>query len=226
MHHNTAFIFDMDGTIINSMPYHVHSWLVAFNEIGLPISAEELHRNDRGNVHQVVRRIVGHKMSTGDIQTFAERKEILYRQAFRPHLKLLNGLADFFKTSKHLGILLGLATNAGWVNIDYVLDGLDIRSFFSVVVSGEDVERGKPDPELFLMAANGLNIAPEKCIVFEDSISGIEAAEKAGMSTVVVNSSSQPALRIGRPSVIKEIEDYTSLHPIDLIKMTGHLQVN
>jgi len=212
----------MDGTIINNMPFHVKSWLLALNEYGVQISQEELIRQNHGTIGEVIRSIMGNDTSDHMVKAIAERKEFLYRQNYRPYLKLLDGAEVFLKRSKEIGIPMALATNASWDNIHYVLDGLDINDCFEVVLGNEDIERGKPDPQIFLFAAQRLGIEPEKCLVFEDSTSGILAAERAGMHTIAISTSLEEHELAKKKQVVKVIQNYNNLDPENLFNSKGN----
>jgi beta-phosphoglucomutase family hydrolase len=218
----SAFIFDMDGTIIDNMPFHVKSWLLALHEFGIQINQAELIRHNHGTIGEVIRSIMGNDTSDHIIKAIADRKESLYRQIYRPYLKLLDGADSFLNHSKEIGIPMALATNASWDNINYVLDGLEIYDYFRVVLGNEDIKKGKPDPELFLLAAQRLGIAPEKCLVFEDSTSGILAAERAGMQTIAVSTSLEEHELVKKNSVVKVIQNYHNLDPKNIFNGKGN----
>jgi beta-phosphoglucomutase len=218
----SAFIFDMDGTIIDSMPFHVKSWLLALDELGIQLSEEELIKHNHGTIGEVIRSIMGEETSQDMVKTIADRKESLYRQTYRPYLSLLDGAEGFLKRTKEIGIPMALATNASWDNIHYVLDGLELNGFFEVVLGNEDIMKGKPDPEIFLLAAQRLGIAPEKCLVFEDSTSGILAAERAGMQTIAVSTSLEEHEFMKKKPVIKVIQNYHNLDPKNIFNGKGN----
>ena len=213
----TAFIFDMDGTIIDSMPTHVESWISALSEVGHQLSMEELHKNNLGNVYDVVRRILGDHLTDEQVGQIAERKEILFRRKFLNRRVLVAGLELFLDRSQQLQVPMALATNAGMDNINYILDGLSIRDYFSVIVSGFDVQRAKPDPEMFLKAGELLGFPPEDCIVFEDSANGVKAAQAAGMRVVLVKTFRKPQAYDRNPAVIRSITNYNEITPEELI---------
>jgi len=212
-----AFIFDMDGTIIDSMPTHVTSWARALGEFGHTTSTEELHKNNWGNVYDVVRSILGDDLSDDQVSQIAVRKEELFRETYRSDLRLIDGLDTFLNDVKRVGIPMALATNAGWDNINYVLDGLGIGNYFNTIISGMDVDRAKPDPEMFLKAACGLGVDPANCIVFEDSANGIEAADAAGMRIVLVKTFHKPQFYDSHPSIVRTIRDYHEISVEELL---------
>ena len=119
-------------------------------------------------------------------------KEKRYQQEFLPHLKLLPGLAEFLEKAYQKGIPMAIGSAAIPFNIDFVLDKLDIRHYFKAIVSADDVVFSKPHPETFLKAAQLLNVEPTDCLVFEDVPKGAEAAQNAGMNTVVLTTTHEP----------------------------------
>ncbi|MFL5810397.1 MAG: HAD family hydrolase, partial [Flavisolibacter sp.] len=109
-----------------------------------------------------------------------------YQENFRPKLKLIQGLDDFLKNAHEAGIKTAIGSAAIMFNIDFVLDGLQIRNYIDVVVSADDVQNSKPDPETFLKCAEKLNVDAADCLVFEDTPKGVESAMNAGMDCMVI----------------------------------------
>ena len=126
------------------------------------------------------------KMTNDDMEYWSMEKEKRYQQEYRPHLRLINGLDEFLKRAYEAKIPMGIGSAAIPFNIDFVLDQLDIRKYFSAIVSADDVEISKPNPETFLKAARLLNTSPTDCLVFEDAPKGVEAARNAGIPCVVL----------------------------------------
>jgi HAD superfamily hydrolase (TIGR01509 family) len=207
----------MDGTIINSMPFHEQSWLQTLAERGVHISAEELQRANRGTIDEVIRRIMGDGLSDTQVNEIASRKEACFREIYRPHLRLIDGLDAFLEEIGNLDIPTALATNAGDGNISFVLDGLGIHSKFPVVVGAKDVQLGKPDPEIYHITSVRLGVPPERCIVFEDSHSGVEAAYRAKMKVVAITTSLEVGELNGHPAIIRVIDNYTTICPQALL---------
>jgi HAD superfamily hydrolase (TIGR01509 family) len=125
-------------------------------------------------------------------------------------MRLIAGLERFLNEARQLGVPMALATSAGRENIEFVMGGLGIGSFFSAIVAADDVQRGKPHPDLFLAAAQRLAVPPGDCLVFEDSLADIEAARRAEMRTVAITTA-HAASELSYPSVVRIIQDYTSL---------------
>lgn len=118
-----------------------------------------------------------------------------------------------------MNIPMALATSAAKPNIDFVLDGLDIRSYFTAWLGGDDVEFGKPHPETFLKAAQQLGYLPEQCLVFEDTLSGVAAAQYAGMKTIAITTTLSAQAFNNLPTVQQIAQDFTTLHPASLLRI-------
>jgi len=157
-------------------------------------------RND-----EIVRELLGNQLTEREVFAHGAAKEALYRELMGPHLieHLVPGVTEFLE--KHKEMPIGLASNAERPNIDFVLDGAGLRRYFRVVIDGNQVKRAKPDPEVFLRAAAGLQADPQNCIVFEDSFSGVAAARAAGARVVGVTTTHDAF-----PDVDLTIEDFRS----------------
>ncbi len=180
-----AFIFDLDGVVIDSMPLHTEAWKVYLDRHG--ISSDEIvelmhgRRND-----EIVGKFFGSGLAADEVFRHGAAKEALFRDLMTPYLEqhLVPGVKEFL--SKYDLVPTGLASNAEPANIDFVLDRARLRSRFDVIVDGHQVANPKPFPDIYLRAAELLKIAPQNCIVFEDSPTGIEAGLRAGARVVAV----------------------------------------
>ena len=207
-----AFILDMDGTLVDNMGFHLQAWRVFLADLGVEISPEDfLHRTGGMQNPQILRMMLGDDLSEAEIADLAERKEVVYRELYRPHLAPVAGAIDFVHRARERAVPLALATSAEQPNIDFILEGLGLASTFDAVVGAEDVERGKPHPEIFLTAAEGLGIEPDGCLVFEDSRSGIEAAHRAGMAVIALATTHRAGELEDLPGVAEVVEDFTAL---------------
>jgi beta-phosphoglucomutase len=210
MNQYKAFIFDLNGTMINDMHYHEKAWYeVLVNQLKASLTLEELRLQLYGKTEEMFERIFGkNRFSKEEIAKISAQKENRYREDFQAHLKLIPGLHDFLNKSKLNNITLAIGTAAPVLNVDYVLNNLNIRHYFRSVIGPDDVIESKPHPEVFLKAASEINVAPENCIVFEDAPKGIEAASRAGMKAIGVTSyHSVDELR--SESLLFTINDYT-----------------
>lgn len=181
-----AFLFDLNGTMINDMPYHVNAWHRILNELGANISKERMKQECYGKNHELLERIFPGRFTDEEKNRMSLEKEKQYQQAFKPQLQLLKGLDNFLQRSHKAGIKMAIGSAAIMYNIDFVLDGLDIRHYFNALISADHVTDSKPDPETWLKCADKLMVTPKECLVFEDVPKGVEAAQHAGMDTVVV----------------------------------------
>lgn len=188
MNHKPAFLFDLNGTMIDDMEYHLDVWHdVITKDLGGNLTKEEVRSHMYGKNDEVLIRIFGEeKFKQMDVAAIVQAKEERYQQIYRPHLRLLPGLSSLLETARNKKIKMAIGSAAPPFNIDFVLDSLNIRRYFQAVVSGVDVIKSKPHPEVFLQAAKLLAVEPPFCIVFEDAPKGVEAAANAGMKCVVV----------------------------------------
>ena len=181
-----AFLFDLNGTMINDMPYHIKAWHRILNELGAGISIERMKEECYGKNDELLERIFPGRFTIDEKNRMSLEKEKQYQKEFKPELQLIKGLDHFLQQSYEAGIKMAIGSAAIMFNIDFVLDGLGIRNYFDALVSADNVTDSKPDPETWLKCAAKLNVAAAKCLVFEDVPKGVEAAQKAGMDTVVI----------------------------------------
>jgi beta-phosphoglucomutase len=181
-----AFLFDLNGTMIDDMDYHIRAWHRIFNSLGANLTMEQAKAECYGKNHEVIERVFPGRFSLEEKDKMSIDKETEYQQEFRPYLKLLDGLDDFLKKAKEKNIKMAIGSAAIMFNIDFVLDGLNIRHYIDAIVSADEVAFSKPNPETFTRCAELLNISPKDCLVFEDAPKGVEAAANAGMDCVVL----------------------------------------
>lgn len=177
----------MDGVLVDSMPFHERAWEVYLAQKGLDASALNAQMHGKHN-DELLREVFGEDLTIDQIQWMGAEKEALYRQLIVGELEgqLLKGVREFLEL--YSGTRKAVASNAIAANVDFVLDEAGLRKYFEQSVNGQQVKRGKPDPEIYLKVAALLNLEPEECIVFEDSQPGIDAALAAGMGVVAINS--------------------------------------
>jgi len=183
-----AFIFDLNGTMIDDMKYHTLAWHQIINEdLKENLTFDFVKKEMYGKNHEVLERIFGKERFTADeIKKLSFEKEKRYQETYFPKLELIKGLSDFLEKAKQNGILMAIGSAAISFNIDFVVDGLKIRSYFDAIVSADDVEISKPDAETFLKSAGKLNVSAADCLVFEDAPKGVESAFNAGMECIVL----------------------------------------
>lgn len=183
-----AFIFDLNGTMINDMAFHEKAWFDMLNdELHANMTMAQVKSHMYGKNEELFERVFGkEKYSAAQVADFSLRKEKRYQQDFLPHLKLIAGLDDFLKTAFDKNIRMAIGTAASPFNVNYILDNIDIKKYFGAIVTADDVPVSKPNPDVFLRCAELLKVDPAKAVVFEDSPKGVEAAQNAGMKAVVL----------------------------------------
>jgi beta-phosphoglucomutase family hydrolase len=207
-----AFIFDMDGTIVDNMDFHTKSWITFFERRGHVLDADAFFRDTAGRQgHEIMRSYIGEHLQDDEIALLNGEKEELYRELYRPHLATVAGFDALIAAARLDGVKLAVATAAPPENIVFTLDGLDLRRRFDAIAGAGDVARGKPNPDVFLLAAERCGVAPADCIVFEDAPLGVEAARRAGMRAVVLTTTLPAEAFAEFDNVIAVVSDYTGL---------------
>ncbi|MGB3848799.1 MAG: HAD family phosphatase [Tunicatimonas sp.] len=182
-----AVIFDMDGVIVDNHRYHLQSWLSFFEQHDIRMTEEEYKAQVNGRVmHTILPQLLGRSLSPEEIRRFGDQKEEAYRDAYRDHIRPTPGLVAFLEELRQQNVPRAIATSAPPANVTFTLDHTKLRPYFPVIVDDTMVTQGKPDPEVYLLSAAQLNMPPERCIVFEDAILGIQAGKNAGMYVVGV----------------------------------------
>lgn len=217
-----AFLFDMNGTMIDDMHYHQRAWFDILKNLGADLTFENSKAQMYGKNEELLARIFGKgHFSAEEVNQITHRKEAQYQKDFQPHLHLINGLPAFLQQAEAQHILLAIGTAAPRTNVDFAMDGLQLRSQFPVVVDSEDVKESKPNPAVFLQCAEKLGVAPADCIVFEDSPKGVEAAKNGGMKAVVLLTFHEPADFKHLDNVLMMVKDYTDPKLQELFSAKG-----
>ena len=204
-----AAIFDMDGTLVNNNQYHYKAWKDLFEKYNRPeVTPELFHEKLSGVPGMPIMNEFFAEYTEDEMQEMFEEKSRSYREAFAPFAKPINGLERLLRELKDNGVKLAVATSAAVINIDYMMNLLPIRSYFDVIIEGPRVNKPKPHPQIFLKAALDLGVRPENCVVFEDSLSGVKAANSAGMKVVGITTT-HTAQELHPVSLV--IDDYTGL---------------
>ncbi len=182
--HEVAFLFDVDGVLVHSMPLHMQAWEEYLASLGIEV--EDLERRMHGKRNaELVTDLISKDLTEAEAFAHGARKEELWREMLlRDGVERYQvaGLRQFLE--KHRTVPKAVASNAEPKNIDFVLDQYGLRRYFEAAVSGMEVARPKPFPDIYLEAARRLGAKPEACIVFEDSPTGLEAAIGAGMRVI------------------------------------------
>ena len=183
-------IFDMDGVICHTNPYHSKAFRMFFEKRNLFPTEEEFSRHMYGKSNSYIfSHFLGRKIEGEELTVFEDEKEGLFREIYARHVSPIEGFLPFLEMLLKKDIKLGVATSAPKANMDLIIDTLQIRSSFGSLMASEDVTNHKPDPEVYLNSAVNLSSGSAECLVFEDSYSGISAAINAEMKVVGVLSS-------------------------------------
>jgi beta-phosphoglucomutase family hydrolase len=198
-----AFIFDMDGVLADNSDFHVLAWTEYSRQYGRALTVDEIKRRLGFNNREYMRFVLDREPTPEEVAKSTVEKEALYRTLYHPHLVTPPGLVPLLEFAKREAITCGIATSAPEENVRFVLDNLGLRPYFKEVVDAGHVKQCKPDPEIYLLAAKRLGFPPAQCLVFEDAIAGIQAAQAAGMKVIAITTS-YPAevLRDHQPDAI------------------------
>ena len=203
----------MDGTLVDNMHVHTAAWGKMLAENGVEMNAHYFLVKTAGKTNREILPTIFGDISDERILELAHRKESLYQELFLPHRKAVHGAIEFLETAQSLGIKMAVASAAPNTNVEYILDGLDLRKFFAAVTTAEDVKNGKPHPEFFLKSAEKLGVIPTNCIVFEDAIGGFEAAHRAGMKSIGIATVNSIEDILQLDSVVEAHQDFSDLNP-------------
>ena len=206
-----ALIFDMDGTMIDSMGHHRQSWIGFAAHHGLDIEIDELMRRTTGRTGaECMDELFGRPIPRDEAWELVQHKEQLYRDLFAPEFREVAGFRAFYAEALARGLRLGVGTAGDAANIAFALAHLGLAELPHALVGGDEGLAGKPEPAIFLEVARRLGVAPAHCVVFEDAPLGIEAARRAGMRAVAVTSGHR-ADELAGLHVLGAIDHYTGL---------------
>ena len=183
-------IFDMDGTIVDSLPYHYRAWETFFEENKVENFSEKLKDYKGGGTLDLMTAVYGDKYSRKELKIMTDDKEIIFREIYKNNVLPIKGFMEIFELIKSKKILVGLASNAIRKNVKMILSELKIYEKFDSIICGDEVKKGKPDPEMFNETVDRFNLKKEECLIFEDSIEGVTAAVNSNVDVIGITSSS------------------------------------
>ncbi len=206
-----GIIFDMDGTMVDNMMVHHRAWQRKLAELDLDLTIDEVKEKIHGINEEILERIFGDRFLLEDRRRISYEKEAAYREIFLPELRLVPGLQGFLEKAKAAGIPMAIGTAAPTENVDFVLNNLNLRPYFTAVLDAKSVTKGKPDPEVFLKAAAAMGLAVSDCLIFEDSVTGAEAARRAGAQAVIVTTTHGREEFAHYRHIVRYVEDFEGL---------------
>jgi beta-phosphoglucomutase family hydrolase len=203
-----AVLWDMDGVLVDSGELHYQAWLKTLTALSIPFDREKFQQTFGMNNQGILTTLLGKPPDADFLEMVSNRKETLFRQHIHGHLHLLPGVLEWLTQLSEKGVLQAVASSAPQENIEVIVDDLNIRDYFSALVSGYSLP-GKPDPAVFLEAARQLGVEPRQCVVLEDAMAGVEAARNAGMQCIAVSTTNPKSALSAADIVVDSLEELT-----------------
>jgi beta-phosphoglucomutase len=205
-----AVVWDVDGTLVDTGEMHFEAWQVLCRDLGLTFTRADFAATFGRRNPEIIPYLFGDRFSDAQMKDLADRKEELYRTAARRGVDLLPGVRPLVEALRTAGFRQAIGSSAPRANVDLILEVTESRTLFDAMSCSEDTSRGKPDPEVFLVAAAKLGVEPSRCVVVEDAVAGVQAARNGGMKCIAVTfvgHHSEEKLRdAGADLVVKTLE--------------------
>lgn len=213
-----AVIFDKDGVIVNTSFAHLKAWNSVLKKYDIVVTSKEYQKMFAGEkAERIAKRLLGKKLNKEELKDVLQQKSKALFEILKKDFRITPGVIDFIKNLRNKHIPIALATGSRMVTTEFMLNRMGLRVFFDVIVTAEHIAHGKPDPEVFLLAAERLHVFPGECVVFEDSLQGVEAAKRAGMKVILVTTTHK---RHEIPhEVDMDIPDFTKITVEELLKL-------
>jgi beta-phosphoglucomutase len=211
-----GIIFDIDGVLVDSYAAHLQSWQMLAREMGAAISEAQFAKTFGRRSSDIIAETFGIQDPV-EISRLDNRKEVLYREIIRRAMPVMPGAVEAVRRLRTAGFRIAIGSSGPPENVDLVCHALGLEPFLSAKVTGGDVLRGKPDPQVFQLAAERLGIEPPTCVVIEDAPAGVEAAKRAGMRCVALTSTHPADSLSAADSVIGQLADLTPELILELV---------
>jgi len=211
-------IFDLDGVLVNSTEEHFRSFERLGKEAGYTITREQFRGLFGRHNDDIFPILFGHPLPAEELARLANHKEAIFREMLYGNVTPLPGVHALLSSLHNVGFHLALGTSTPRANVDLIFDALGLIDLFEVIVSAEDVTRGKPDPQVFLLAAERIGISPTRCVVVEDAIAGVYAAKNGGMLALAVTTNhTHEALTMAQADYV--VDSLAEVSPMDFIAL-------
>lgn len=204
-----AVIFDMDGVIVDTNPFHKETINQFCKKYGFQLTDEELRTKIYGRTNREWITALFGKLTEQQLEAYAFEKEQMFREAYAAHIKPVEGLIAFLEMLEQNHIARSIATSAPRANVDFVLKGTGIGKYFNIILDESMVSHGKPHPEIYLKSAKALNLPNQQCIVIEDSLSGIQAGKASGSKVIGITTTHAPDEMMDTDLVIDNFNSLT-----------------
>ena len=223
MPESKAVIWDMDGVIAATAPYHLMAWQKVFRKQGVDFTQAEFSRHFGQRNDTIIKSVLGEETSRQEINAIADEKEISFRQHVRGNIQPLPGVIDLMTSVLEHGLKMAIGSSAPMENIRLITGSLGIDENFHSIISGHEVADGKPDPQVFLLAAQKIGVEPGNCIVIEDAVAGVTAAKRAGMRCLAVTNTHPRTSLIEADLIVDTLEAVTVNDLEGLLKPSGEV---
>jgi beta-phosphoglucomutase len=219
MENRVGVIFDMDGVLVDSYQAHFESWRMIAAEEGLTITEKQFAATFGRTSREIIAAWWGQGLTDEQIRALDDRKEAAYRQILANDFPAMPGVKELLERLHAAGMALAIGSSGPPQNIEVILDHLQARSIFQAVVSGADVTRGKPDPQVFLKAAQRLGIPPDRCVVVEDAPLGVDAAHGAGAAAIGFASTGRTRESLAKAELV--VDSLGEITPEEVRRLVG-----
>jgi HAD superfamily hydrolase (TIGR01509 family) len=214
-------IWDLDGVIINSADLHFAAWRDSLLKHGIKMSREQFEQGFGRRNDDIIAGIVNRPISPEEISAIGREKEETYRSMVMGNARFFPGVLELMNSLKEGGFKQAVASSAPPDNLALVVREMKLEPFISATVDATQVSKGKPDPEVFIRAADKLGLPHGACLVIEDAVAGVEAAKRAGMAVIAVSNTHPKEKLAAADLVVTSLEDLEPSQILYLINATG-----
>ncbi len=219
MYQDYAVIFDMDGVLADTGPIHYESWVKMANEIGKTFKKSFFEATFGQQSVPITRQLVGRKVDQNLVEKWAQLKEKYYREMVKDKIEPLPGVIELIEDLKSTNFKLAVGSSGPPQNVKLLLTSLKIELFFDTIITAAEVQDGKPSPDVFLMAAQNINVKPQNCLVIEDATVGIEAAKRANMKCIALTTTHDIVELRSADMIVQDLSFVSVKHIHDLLNI-------